>query len=321
MTKTAAALRKALPKVMELVAYSGTMLLLAGLNLLLAAGFAYVLRQVLLQIQPLGLFVTNYRGTKVAAVGGVVLAGTVFLTLGSDAAGVISGFVQSGARAASGVALSFYSEQTLGLAIVAVGFFLFGTIDDLLTVAGGPRARGFAGHLSAIRRGVVTGGIVKILGGGAVALIAGALWETKPVAALLDAALVALSANLVNLLDLRPGRGVKVFFIWWLPLAIAAWRQPFLPASISVAAAAAVWLPSDLRERGMLGDSGANLLGAIGGAGLALVLPGAGKLVALIFLMLLTLASELVSFSSVIRKTAPLAWFDRLGRVFTENDA
>jgi hypothetical protein len=35
----------------------------------------------------------------------------------------------------------------------------------------------------------------------------------------------------------------------------------------------------------------------------------------------LTLSSELVSFSAVIRKTAPLAWFDRLGRVFTENDA
>jgi hypothetical protein len=307
-------------KVRAHVTYSGTMLLLTGLNLLLAGGVAYLLRQLVLGAQPSGLLVANYRGMRIAAVGGIVLAATLVVVHGADALGVTIAFGVGGAGAvATSIANHFYSEETIGIVITAMGFFVFGILDDLFTSAGGPRARGFKGHLESLRRGVVTSGIIKLVGGGATALIASAFWSATLAEALLDAAIVALSANLLNLLDLRPGRATKVFLLWWIPLAIVGGRHPFLTATVAIAVAAVVWLPSDLQERGMLGDSGANLLGAIAGAGLALLLPVFAEVIALIVLVFLTVASEFVSFSSVIKNTAPLAWFDRLGRVYTEN--
>ena len=63
----------------------------------------------------------------------------------------------------------------------------------------------------------------------------------------------------------------------------------------------------------MLGDTGANVLGA--GAGLGLVAttgPGTWW-VAVVVLAALNLVSERVSFSEVIDRTPPLRWLDRLG--------
>jgi hypothetical protein len=64
----------------------------------------------------------------------------------------------------------------------------------------------------------------------------------------------------------------------------------------------------------MLGDTGANLLGAV--LGLAVVLEASRpvRTVVLVALILLNLASERVSFSAVIDRTPGLRQFDRLGR-------
>jgi hypothetical protein len=73
-------------------------------------------------------------------------------------------------------------------------------------------------------------------------------------------------------------------------------------------------LPGDLAERLMLGDAGANVLGAA--LGLAVVLVGSPttRTVVLIVVAALNLASERVSFSRVIDRTAPLRAADRWGR-------
>lgn len=184
-----------------------------------------------------------------------------------------------------------------------IGSGLVGAYDD---AAGGPGAKGFRGHLSALRAGELTTGVVKI-GGIALAGLASAT-AARPRAAtdvLLGGAVIAGSANLLNLLDLRPGRALKVG-----GLAALAARQP------GVAAASAALLPGDLGERTMLGDAGANALGAILGAALLERLPSrAGRCAALGVLGALTAASEVVSFSQVIDATPPLRWLDRLGRL------
>jgi hypothetical protein len=82
-----------------------------------------------------------------------------------------------------------------------------------------------------------------------------------------------------------------------------------------LAGATAVWLFADLTERGMLGDSGANMLGAVLGAGAVLTLGLPGRVALLAVLAGLTLASERWSFSSAIDRFAPLRWLDRLGRI------
>jgi UDP-N-acetylmuramyl pentapeptide phosphotransferase/UDP-N-acetylglucosamine-1-phosphate transferase len=65
----------------------------------------------------------------------------------------------------------------------------------------------------------------------------------------------------------------------------------------------------------MLGDTGANALGAaLGSATVLVVGPGVRDIVALV-LLALTLLSEVVSFSRVIAVVPPLRSIDRLGRL------
>ena len=73
-------------------------------------------------------------------------------------------------------------------------------------------------------------------------------------------------------------------------------------------------LPEDLRERVMLGDTGANVLGGVLGLVVVLECSRTSRNVIFVVLIALNLLSELVSFSRVIERVPPLRWFDRLGR-------
>jgi UDP-GlcNAc:undecaprenyl-phosphate/decaprenyl-phosphate GlcNAc-1-phosphate transferase len=64
----------------------------------------------------------------------------------------------------------------------------------------------------------------------------------------------------------------------------------------------------------MLGDAGANVLGAAVGLGVVLSCGTTVRLVVLVVVAALNAASELVSFSKVINSTAPLRAVDQLGR-------
>jgi UDP-N-acetylmuramyl pentapeptide phosphotransferase/UDP-N-acetylglucosamine-1-phosphate transferase len=203
------------------------------------------------------------------------------------------------------VVLAAVGTADLPLAAVAVagaGAATVGAYDD---AAGGrdPSAKGVRGHLAALRRGRVTSGSVKVLGIGAAGLAGAASLGGSPRERLLGGAVVAGAANLLNLLDLRPGRALKA-------AAVAA----LLLGQPGPAAAALALLPADLGERAMLGDAGANGLGAV--LGLALVARHPERRgAALLVLTAATAASEVVSFSRVIDAVAPLRWADRAGRL------
>ncbi len=195
-------------------------------------------------------------------------------------------------------------------ALAILGAGAIGTYDDL----GGLRtsqAKGFAGHLAALREGRITSGAVKAGGIGLTSLAAAALVSTRPRDALIGGAVVAGYANLANLFDLRPGRALK-FGLLHAPLAAIPG-----PAGALVAGplgAAAALLSADLREEAMLGDAGANALGAALGTAVLLRYGTTGRLVHLAGLAALTAASEKISFTKVIARTPPLRWFDELGR-------
>jgi hypothetical protein len=134
--------------------------------------------------------------------------------------------------------------------------------------------------------------------------------EVRP--ALLDAALVAGTANLVNLFDLRPGRALKVGVAAG---AVAATATGTAGAAAGVAAAAAaVTLPADLGEAVMIGDCGANTLGALIGWSIAAGSRPASRRTALGVVVGLTLASERISFTEVIARTGWLRAVDLWGR-------
>lgn len=200
-----------------------------------------------------------------------------------------------------------------------------GLLDDLLEPhqrrAGRPVSKGLRGHLAWLRRGHVTTGAAKALGIPALSLVAAAAAPAPRGGAMIlpDAALTAGCANLANLLDLRPGRALKAVLPPAALLALGAGEGARSRSGARLALAALLpgllALPADLRERGMLGDAGANVLGAAVGAAASRVLPVPARLALLGGVVALTLASERVSFSAVIDRTPALRRLDRLGRL------
>ena len=76
-------------------------------------------------------------------------------------------------------------------------------------------------------------------------------------------------------------------------------------------------LPEDLGERLMLGDAGANALGAALGLGVLLTLGPGTRLVVTGVLLVFNVAADLISFSKLIRSTPALDRLDKLGRLKT----
>lgn len=286
------------------------MLVLTAFLMAASAAITAMVAGALLRSPPTGLRIKNFRGVDTPAIGGVVIV-AAYVAVESLLAFVALLRTASFEGGAGAIQQTFLSSEHLGIFALALGFFTLGAIDDLAEAG---QARGFTGHLRALRRGRLTGGAIKALGGGAIAFIVSALWELELLPALIDGLVIALTANLINLLDLRPGRATKVFFVIWIPLSLASSDSPYLPVSGILAAAAAVWLLVDLSERGALGDSGANMLGATLGAGFVLSVSFEGRLIAAAVLMVLTVISERKSFTQLIERMLPLRWFDELGR-------
>ncbi len=194
-------------------------------------------------------------------------------------------------------------------AVAAGGAGAVGLFDDL---AGSASSKGLRGHLRALRRGEVTTGTLKLGGLAATGIVAAILIDGRtgrPLRTTTGALLVATSANLANLFDLRPGRALKVSSLVAVPLAASG----SIPAAVATGAGGAV-VACDLRGRSMMGDTGANALGAMIGAALTERAGTRGRALALLVTVGLTLASEKVSFSQVIADTPVLRELDAWGR-------
>ncbi|GAU66337.1 hypothetical protein SSP35_02_07100 [Streptomyces sp. NBRC 110611] len=165
--------------------------------------------------------------------------------------------------AATAPGLPARTRTATALAVLAAG--VCGAYDDVCG-AGDPR-RGFRAHLSALRDREVTSGAVKLFGIGAAGLAAGALLQERPADKLLAGVVIAGSAHLVNLLDVRPGRAAGAVLALGAPGLLR--RGPAGPLSAAPIGAVAAVVGDDLGERTMLGDAGAHALGAA--LGLAVV--------------------------------------------------
>jgi UDP-N-acetylmuramyl pentapeptide phosphotransferase/UDP-N-acetylglucosamine-1-phosphate transferase len=259
------------------------------------AGTGWLLRQR----PPLGRQAwarTNHRGEAVTLLAGPAVA--------------------VGATVAAALAPGLPTRVRLAVLVAGSVSGALGAYDDL---AGTGRDRGFRGHLGALRRGAVSTGALKVLGIGAAGLVAGGLVRDSAVERILAGGVVAGTANLVNLLDLRPGRALKAVAALAATEIRAGRRHPGTRAGAAVPAAAvlgaaAVALPADLGERAMLGDAGANALGALVGLAAASRCSRRGLALRLGVLVTLTAASERVSFTAVIGATPGLRELDALGR-------
>lgn len=261
---------------------------------------------------------TNHEGRRITLIEGPAWAGGASLSV---AAGMLRAAEPYAERYRAWGALA-----ALGAASVAGAADDFAPPDD---------PKGLRGHLGALRRGRVTTGTIKIIALGAAGVLSavgdecaraahqrrceagqGAVATSggrRAVCVLAGAGVVAGAANLANLLDLRPGRALKAAVAVSLPLAVTP--GPGAPISAVAIGSAAAVLPEDLRGDAMLGDTGANPLGAL--VGTAVIAAAAGtrtRLAILAGLAGLTVASERVSFTEVITRTPILRDLDQWGR-------
>jgi UDP-GlcNAc:undecaprenyl-phosphate/decaprenyl-phosphate GlcNAc-1-phosphate transferase len=194
--------------------------------------------------------------------------------------------------------------------------FAAGLVDDL--VGDGPR--GIRGHARALASVRVTSGIVKVIVIVGASVIVVAAFPGHPfTVAIAGVVGIAACANLWNGLDVAPGRALKAFLLAGVPIALAGFADPggwsLAPAVPAALFAGALLLGPDLRERGMLGDAGANLLGFVVGVGLYVVLPGPGVVIAAVAAVALNALAETLTLSRLIERTPPIRWLDRLGRI------
>jgi hypothetical protein len=244
----------------------------------------------------------NYRGKLIPTATGLVIPLAAFLV---EAGRAVAGSLGVG----DGVGVDGPRALTV---LTVAGFALLGAIDD---VAGTGDYRGFRGHVFALLAGRFTTGAFKLLGGAAVALVVAAPVAGESVGRLLaDGALIALCANLGNLLDRAPGRALKGAGVAFAALVVASGGAGALAGVAVVAGAGLGLLVDDLREHLMLGDAGANVLGAALGLGCVLALAPGTRTAVLVAVAALNLLGEVVSFSKVIDAVPPLRAADRAGR-------
>ncbi|MBN1192288.1 MAG: hypothetical protein JXA36_01145 [Coriobacteriia bacterium] len=317
---------------------------------------ALAMRALVPSLEVSGAGGENYRGRRVfLGLGLVWAAWSVALLVASTALDAVSALVDG--ELGSTEMLLFEGPLTLPLygvpIILTLGAVVFGMVDDVFGTHGD---KGFRGHLRALASGRLSTGGLKLLGVGAVSAVYG--WHAASgqadalgvsdipvrliwwVAATL---VIALSANLVNLMDLRPGRALKTYSVLCVVAGTVyvldaverfgafavrtgmAWSDTDTAVTLAcmlvvlLGPVAAVWR-FDLGERGMLGDAGSNAMGAIVGYLLAGSLSLEWLAPVAVLLVGINVLSERVSFSKVIDRTPPLRFLDNLGRLAGSED-
>ncbi len=188
-----------------------------------------------------------------------------------------------------------------------IGVALLGLVDD----AGARAVHGVRAHLRALRAGRPDSGALKAAGTLILALFTAHWLGLTGVRAALATGVLVLAPHAFNLLDLRPGRAVKAFALLAGALLAAGGALLALGAFLGPVPVVALY---DVRERGMLGDCGAGLLGTLAGLWLVTTLGLAGIAFALAALLALALYGEVRSISALVSRVPLLRALDSIGR-------
>lgn len=249
-----------------------------------------------------GLVRRNWRGAELAFPAGIAIAAAALVAL------VPLGLLQQ----LSGGDV-WQDGLVVPAALYVLGVSLLGLMDDVL--GSESVARGWRGHLGALASGSFSTGALKAAGalGLALFVLAGSGLGTGEY--LLAVAVLVLATNLFNLLDLRPGRSIKALVLLGAALTAGSLDlDPLWALGLFVGPILAL-LPLDLRERGMLGDTGSNAVGAVAGLWIVFTLSATGQAIALGVIAAATIYGEFRSISELIERTPGLRHLDSIGRI------
>ena len=191
-----------------------------------------------------------------------------------------------------------------------MAMFFAGALDDLI---GNRSVSGLKGHFKSLLKGELTTGGFKALFGGFVGLVVSVCISSSIVDIIVNTLIIALSTNLMNLFDLRPGRAIKAYLVIMIPIYITltGYTKVF---PLLILPNVLAYFNTDLKARGMMGDTGSNVLGISIGVLMALGYGIKVRLAWLVFLILMHLITEKFSLTKIIEKNRVLKFIDNLGR-------
>lgn len=258
-------------------------------------------RPLLRELRARGRQRPNYRGRPLPVALGLLIAASGLL-----------GLALSGVAQAAGLAAPLQPGEAPIAAYCLLATALGLLDDELGSCAGAPR--GVRGHVRALLGGRRSTGVLKAVGLAALAPAALAALGLSGARLPLACCVLVLCSSAFNQLDLRPGRAAKSLTLLLVSLVLATGDGGALPQLGPFLAPALVAGALDLRERAMLGDAGASLLGALAGLWIALALDAAGLAVALAALLAVNLYGEFRSICGLVERTPLLRELDSLGR-------
>jgi len=195
-------------------------------------------------------------------------------------------------------------------AVCSMGFAAL--LDDLI---GNKQIKGIKNHISSFFHGHLTTGFIKAFIGAVSALVISLAISISVLDLLLNILCIALFTNALNLMDLRPGRCIKVFLFVGLSIIIVNITDiAVLMPLVILLASVLIYMRYDLREICMLGDTGSNILGITLGYYSALAFDTAGKIIIVTVLLAVNAAAEKISISKLIANNRFLSFLDNLGR-------
>lgn len=208
---------------------------------------------------------------------------------------------------------SFMDNALLILFAITTVCFI-GFIDDML---GTRDVLGLKGHFKSLLKGRLTTGALKAIVGLLLAFVLSFPLATTFIEVIVNTLIIALFTNFFNLLDLRPGRAIKVYIIIFLAILAAlnlAEKTDILLTFVPLLGFVVGYLPYDLKASSMMGDAGSNVLGISVGLLVVLSLSWHIRIAVLAFLIGIHFFTEKYSLTKLIEKNSLLNYLDNLGR-------
>ena len=216
----------------------------------------------------------------------------------------------------NGIIVAFFTVDFISMSCLflflfgIMSMFFAGIIDDTI---GNRDVSGLKGHFKSLFKGKLTTGGFKALFGGFVGIIISVCISKSITDIIVNTLVIALSTNLTNLFDLRPGRAIKVYLVIIIVIffTLTGYIQ-MLPLLILPNVLA--YFNFDLKAKAMMGDTGSNVLGISIGILMVMGYTLKVRIAWLVFLVLIHLLTEKFSLTKIIEKNKVLNFIDRLGR-------
>lgn len=201
-----------------------------------------------------------------------------------------------------------------------MSMFFAGIIDDTI---GNRDVSGLGGHFRSLLKGNLTTGGFKALFGGFVGLMISVTVSRNIIEIIVNTLVIALSTNLMNLLDLRPGRAIKVYLVIMIGFFLGAKDgvKDIINSKMEIRNMVMLMFPnvlsyfrSDLKAKSMMGDTGSNVLGISIGIIFVIWFSYKARVLWLLFLIFMHILTEKYSLTKIIENNKFLNKLDKLGR-------